>query len=351
MTKIRVALIGIGNCASSLLQGLQYYTEDDSRPGLWHRKVGGYGIGDLKVVAAFDIDSKKIGLELADAAFRQPNVAQKYWALEPPGINVREGVLKDGLSSQLSSMIDARSGTTEEVSSALRETETDIVVSLISSGLDGSSRGYAEAAINAGCSFVNATPSAIASDSELEGRFRSSKLVVAGDDLMSQFGGTAFHKGILDFIHSRGITVLRSYQLDVGGGTETLNTLDEDIRGLKRGMKTASIAVEVPYQIETVAGTTDYVDYMLNNRTSYFWIEGRGFLGSEDRIDIYLKTSDGPNAGNVLFDVIRAVQSAKDKEEYGAVPEICGYGFKKSPNASKLGEAQTGFATNFLRVG
>ena len=347
-SKIRLALIGIGNCASSFLQGLQYYSEDDSKPGLWHVKVGGYAIADLEVVTALDIDSRKIGLDVANAAFTRPNVAQKHMELKPIGVSVKKGILKDSLSSHLRNLIDPLSGSEEELLSALREDSVDIVVNLISSGLDDSSRAYALASLNAGCSFVNATPSVVASDPSLSTRFSNSKLVLAGDDLLSQFGGTAFHKGILDLMHSRSITILRSYQLDVGGGAETLNTLDERIRGLKREMKSSAIAVELPYEVETVAGTTDYVDYMQNNRTSYFLIEGRGFLGSEARVDIYLRTSDGPNAGNVLFDLIRAVKAAKDRGEYGAVPQICSYGFKKSPRTSKLGQAQAAFAVSFV---
>ncbi len=348
MPKIRVALVGIGNCASSLLQGLRYYGEDDSRIGLWHRQLGGYSVSDMEVVAAFDVDSKKIGLDLADAAFTIPNVAQKHFELKPFGVKVQKGLLEDNFPSKLKSVIHAESAMADEVISTLKNERVDVMVNLISSGLDHSSKAYAKAAVDARSSFVNATPSTVASDSRFQASFRVSRLVLAGDDLMSQFGGTAFHRGILDFIHSRGMRVVRSYQLDVGGGTETLNTLDEDIRALKRSMKTSSIVVEIPYEIDTVAGTTDYVDYMGNNRTSYFWIEGGGFLGSEARIDVYLRTSDGPNAGNVLFDVIRAIKFSEEKGEYGVIQEICNYGFKKSANPVKLHQAYESFGSKYL---
>ncbi|MGQ9718699.1 MAG: inositol-3-phosphate synthase [Nitrososphaerales archaeon] len=347
--RIRIALIGVGNIACSLVQGMGYYGEDDSRMGLWHRSVGGYKVGDLEVVEAFDIDDRKVGLDLSEAIFSKPNVARRYFDVGPLGVKVKRGFLHDELSHHLRSSLDIRDEDPSDMVGALRSSRADVLVNLISSGLDRTSKAYAEIAQKSGCCFVNATPSLIASDEQFANRFREADLVVAGDDLMSQFGGTAFHKGILDFMHERGIRIMKSYQLDVGGGNETLNTLDEDVKFTKRRMKTKAISTELPYEFETVAGTTDYVDYMLNDRTSYYWIQGESFLASPIKVDIYLRTSDGPNAGNVLLDVVRAVKAAKDKKSFGAPLEICGYGFKHTSKNVGLRDAYRDFALKYVK--
>ena len=347
--KIRIALIGIGNCACSLVQGISYYGEDDSRDGLWHRLVGRYKVSDLEIVEGFDINAKKIGLDLSEAIFSKPNVAKKYFNVEPSNVKVKKGFLYDELSNHLRNSFDVKNGEPYDIIDRLKNSKVDVLVNLISSGLDKTSKSYAEVANKAGCCFINATPSLIASDENFVGKFKEENLVVIGDDLMSQFGGTAFHKGILDFMHNRGIKIKKSYQLDVGGGTETLNTLNEDVKFMKRNMKTKAISIELPYKFETVAGTTDYVDYMQNDRTSYYWIQGEGFLGSSVRFDIYLRTSDGPNAGNILLDVIRAVKVAKDEGDFGAPLDICGYGFKHAPKNIKLKDAYQNFTSKYIK--
>ncbi|MCP8303925.1 MAG: L-myo-inositol-1-phosphate synthase [archaeon] len=346
--KIKVALIGVGNSACTLTQGMGYYSEDDSRNGLWHKVVGGYRVKDLELVGAFDVDSKKIGLDLSEAIFSKPNVAEKYLDLKPLNVEVKRGILYDEFPHHLKNSLDVDAGEPDDIVDALKSSKADVLVNLILSGLDRTSKAYAEIAIESKCCFINATPSPIASDKAFVEEFKEADLVVAGDDLMSQFGGTAFHKGVLDFMHGRGIKITRSYQLDVGGGTETLNTLDEDIKFMKREMKTRAISMELPYEFETVTGTTDYVDYMRNKRTSYYWIQGDGFLGSPIMVDIYLRTSDGPNAGNILLDVIRAVKVAKDRGEFGAPSEICGYGFKNTLKPVKLKDAHQNFSLRYI---
>ncbi|MCP8311749.1 MAG: hypothetical protein L6M37_02200 [Candidatus Methylarchaceae archaeon HK02M1] len=346
--KIKVALVGVGNSACTLTQGISYYGEDDSRDGLWHKVVGGYRAKNIELVGAFDIDSKKIGLDLSDAIFSKPNVAEKYLDLKPLNVKVKKGILHDELPYHVKKSLDVDAGEPDDIVDVLKSSRAEVLVNLILSGLDRTSKAYAEIAIESKCCFINATPSPIAFDRAFVEKFKEANLVVAGDDLMSQFGGTAFHKGALDFMDSRGIKITRSYQLDVGGGIETLNTLDEDIKFMKREMKTRAISMELPYKFETVTGTTDYVDYMKNKRTSYYWIQGDGFLGSPIMVDIYLRTSDGPNAGNILLDVIRAVKVAKDKGDFGAPFEICGYGFKNTLKPVKLNDAYQNFALKYI---
>ncbi len=346
--RIRVALAGVGNTASAFLQGLVYYGVEENRQGLWHPKVGGYKVGDIDVVAAFDVSSGKVGLDLGEASFAGSNVFPRRVPFQAYGVRVSPGVLVEPLAETIRDSVKVVSADVGDVEAELVRCKADVLLSLISSGLDASTMGYAEAALKAGCSFVNVSPSPLVSDSGLVDRFKASRLVVAGDDLMTQFGGTAFHRGLLRFMDERGVRIVRSYQLDVGGGEETLNTLDENVRAAKRKVKTASISVELPYTVETVAGTTDYVDFLGDRRTSYFWVEGEGYLGEDVKMDIYLKTSDGANAGNILLDVVRAVQASRERGTYGAPDDVCGYGFKNPPSPRSISDSLKLFSERYL---
>lgn len=346
--EIRVAIAGVGNTASTFLQGLAYYRGDASRPGLWHPNVGGYGVADVNVVAAFDVNAGKVDAELSKAVFAAPNLVPRYVPLQETGVRVSFGVLDDPLPETIEGSMQVKQAAISDVADELKNRKTNVFVNLVSSGLHRTSRAYAEAALRAGCSFVNATPSPIVSDVNLVEKFRSASLVVAGDDLMTQFGGTAYHRGILSFMDRRGIRIVRSYQLDVGGGEETLATLDEGVKAAKRKVKTNAISVEVPYSFDTVAGTTDFVDFLGDRRNSYFWIEGEGFLGEPVKIDIYLRTSDGANAGNILLDTIRATQASRDRRIYGAPNSLCAYGFKNPPAPTNIDRALQAYAEEYL---
>ncbi len=343
----KVALAGVGNCASVFIQGLRFYS-GAQRKGLWHPNVAGLKPRDLQVVAAFDVDSRKVGLELSKAAFAPPNVARRYLPLPRSRVEVNPGISKGDAAPHLREAKLERSSA-EDVTRKLEESGADLLVNLISSGSAASSEEYARAALKAGCGFVNCTPSLVLKNNKLVAGFQKAKLPLVGDDLMSQFGGTIFHKGLLGLMVRRGIKIGKSYQLDVGGGSETLNTIDEGIKMAKRQVKTTTVASEVPYKFETIAGTTDFVDYMGNDRTSYFWFEGGTFMESGISVDIYLRSSDGANAGNVLFDVIRATYRCKVTGKMGTVGEICAYGFKSPPKQMHYDEAYTKFASLYIR--
>ncbi|MGA2874828.1 MAG: hypothetical protein ABSE82_04720 [Nitrososphaerales archaeon] len=341
MPKIKVAILGVGNVASALVQSV--YAKQI--PGLWHKRVGGHAFSDVEIVAAFDVDKRKIGLELSDAIFQAPNVGPKFSKVPKTKIIVKTGILKDPPPRHLAdSLVE-----TDSIVKELKESGAVIALSLIPSGMHKTSVAYANQCLAAGVSFVNTTPSIVALKSDLRTKFQKAKLVLVGDDLMSQFGGTAFHKGILDFINSRGIEIEKSYQLDVGGGNETLNTISEDVKVEKRDIKTESIAAEVPYKFATVAGTTDYVDYMGNNRTSYFWIAAKGAFDSKVEIDVYLRTNDGANAVNVILDVIRAVSYSLKRKQFGSPAEINNYGFKELPEPVLLHRAHAEFTKKFVK--
>jgi len=341
MPKIKVAIIGVGNVASALVQS----THSKKLPGLWRKRVGGYNFSDVEIVAAFDVDKRKIGLELSEAIFRAPNVGQKFAKVPSTKVVVKTGIVKDTPPAHIA---DSTVGT-DTIVEHLKESGASIALNLIPSGMPKTSVAYAKQCVEAGVSFVNATPSLVATKADLQRKFKKAKLVLVGDDLMSQFGGTAFHKGILDFINSRGIKIEKSYQLDVGGGNETLNTISEDVKIEKRDIKTEAVAAEVPYKFATVAGTTDYVDYMGDNRTSYFWISAKGVFDSNVEIDVYLRTNDGANAVNVLLDVIRAVSYSKKRKQFGTPSEICNYGFKKLARPVLLHSAQAEFNKKYVK--
>ena len=344
---VKIALAGVGNLASVFLQGLKFYSQGE-RKGLWHPNVAGFTPKDIQVVAAFDIDPRKVGLELSRAALAPPNVARRYVALPKTKVVVHAGVSKRDVPPHLSGAKLQRA-TAEDVTEQIEDSGAEILVNLISSGSTPSSEDYARAALGADCGFVNCTPSLVLRNSKLVADFHRAKLPLIGDDLMSQFGGTIFHKGLLGLLVKRGVKVSKSYQLDVGGGSETLNTIDEEIKMAKREVKTTSVASEVPYRFETVAGTTDFVDYMGNDRTSYFWFEGSGFMKSGISVDVYLRSSDGANGGNVLLDVIRATHRCMKVGRLGTVGEICAYGFKSPPKPAPFDEAYRKFAALYVR--
>jgi myo-inositol-1-phosphate synthase len=316
MADVKVAVIGVGNVGSTLIQGIDYYSGSGKTIGLWHQKVAGLKPSNIKIVSAFDIDPSKAGQRLSDVA---AGPARRNIAASSK-VTVKPGIMSDG------------NGKFERPAT-------------ISSGLDKTSIDYAKAALKAGVSMVNATPSRLATNSALARQFAQKKLIIAGDDLLSQFGGTAFHKAMIDFMVERGIHVDKSYQLDVGGSAETRNTMDERVRMMKRAMKTGSIGMEAPYKFESVAGTTEYTDFLGDSRNSYYWMSSEGFLGSKVVMDLTLRTSDGANAGNVLLDIIRAIAGARGAK---AIEVINAYGFKNPPKKHKIREAYSAFAESFV---
>jgi myo-inositol-1-phosphate synthase len=337
MADIRVAVIGVGNVGATFVQGIDYYSGKIT-VGLWHQKVAGLKPSNVKVVAAFDIDPAKVGKSLSQAA---TGSTRKHHELKDSKVIVSPGILADS-NGKISNPAKI---STDDFAKELKKSGAQVVLNLVSSGMDKTSLEYAKAAHAARASFVNATPAKVATNPALAKKFAASRLVLAGDDLLSQFGGTAFHKGMIDFMVERGIHVKKSYQLDVGGSAETKNTMDERIRMLKRGMKTGSIGMEAPYRFESVAGTTEYTDFLGDSRNSYYWMSSEGFLGSNIVMDLTLRTSDGANAGNVLLDVVRATAKKGKASKMSEV--LSAYGFKNPPKQFKIREAYSNFVSMF----
>jgi myo-inositol-1-phosphate synthase len=338
LTELRVAIAGIGNSASSLIQGLQYYTETRNSLGLLHDTLGKYSVKNIKFVAAFDIDKNKIGKDLSEAIYAKPNKATKITDLNLAGVIVHMGHHPDSLKGNTMSHIELAEFNPVDVVKVLKESKTDIFVNLISGGADNASRLYADAALKAGCGFLNATPAGIVNDISISSQFKKNGLPIAGDDLMSQMGATAVHIGLLEFLDSRGVHIEESYQLDVGGGSESINTL-EKTRDIKRSIKTEAVKKHIPYEFELVSGSADFVDFLENGRDSFFYIKGSYYGGAEFTLDMKLSTEDSPNAGAVLVDAIRGLMIAKDKGMGGPIEPVCSYAFKRPPRRYKMPEA------------
>jgi myo-inositol-1-phosphate synthase len=344
LSKIKVALIGVGNCASAFVQGLQYYGkfEKENCVGLRNPSLGGLTPRDIEVVAAFDVDDRKVGKDLAEAILATPNNAPKVTSVPSTGVVVNKGQLLDGIGNYTKNIVQVSNTPDSNVAGILKETGAEIVVNLLPSGATKASQWYARQALAADCAFVNATPNFIASDAAWAKLFDEARLPLAGDDLIDQVGSTALHKTLLKLLSMNGVRITETYQLDVGGGTESLDTLDRT-RDTKRVIKTQSVAASLPYKADVVAGSTDYVDFLQNKRDSYFWISGVYFCNAPMQIDLKFSTVDAPNAGSVLFDIVRAMKIALNKKLKGAIMPVCAYAFKRPPQLVPLETAEEMF--------
>jgi len=343
--KVKVALIGVGNCASSFIQGIQYYNKfqkPEDCIGLRNPTLAGLNPKDIQIVAAFDVDERKVGLDLSEAIFAQPNNAPKVCDVPTMGVTVSKGPLLDGVGDSTKAIVQISKASDANTVNVLKESGTEILINLLPSGAAKATQWYAEQALLAGCAFVNATPNFIASDPAWAKKFEASNLPLVGDDLVDQVGSTALHKTLLKLLSDNGVKINETYQLDVGGGTESVDTMDRT-RDAKRTIKTESVASAIPYKTEIVAGSTDYVDFLQNKRDSYFWISGVYFCNTPMKIDLKFQTTDAPNAGSVLFDIVRAVKVALNKKLSGAVEPVCAYGFKRPPKMMTLEAAEEQF--------
>ncbi|UCF45073.1 MAG: inositol-3-phosphate synthase, partial [Candidatus Bathyarchaeota archaeon] len=250
----------------------------------------------------------------------------------------------DGIGKGTKNIVRLSNTPDSEVAEILKQTDAEIMINLLPSGATNASKWYAQQALAANCAFINATPTFMASDPTWAKKFETAQLPIAGDDLIDQVGSTTLHKTLLKLLSNNGVRIRETYQLDVGGGTESLDTLDRT-REAKRTIKTQSVASSLPYKAEVVAGSTDYVDFLQNNRDSYFWISGAYFCNAPMRIDLKFSTVDAPNAGSVLFDVVRAMKIALNKKLKGAIVPICAYAFKRAPQMLPLETAEKTFTT------
>ncbi|MFX1582343.1 MAG: inositol-3-phosphate synthase [Promethearchaeota archaeon] len=350
MGKIKIALAGIGNCASSLVQAIYHYgnpTKATESAGLAHPMIGNYAVSDIEIVAAFDVHQDKVGKDLSEAIFAHPNNAPKFTEVQTKNVVVQRGPTLDGITPELSELVKESTAKPVDIPGVLKESGAHILVGLLPSGASEATYHYAGAALQAKCAYINTSPVMLASDRKWAQRFHEETLSIVGDDLMSQVGATALHRALLDFLVKRGVHIKESYQLDVGGATESLESLTR-ARDQKRSMKTNIVSKEVPYEVPITAGSTDYVYFLGNRRESYFYLRGQ-YIGNADfKIDLRLISEDAPNSTSILLDIIRGVQIGIDRGFTGPIDAVCSYGFKAPPHPYPLSLSETIFE-HFIR--
>jgi myo-inositol-1-phosphate synthase len=337
LSDIRVAIAGVGNCASALIQGVEYYrkvAEEENVPGLMHVNFGGYHISDIKFVTAFEVNKRKIGRDLGEAIFVEPNACAKF--AEVPNLNVKvlSGPILDGVASHMREsfqIYNEKETKPVDVAEALKETEVDMLVNFLPVGSYKAARHYAQAALDAGCAFVNCIPEFIASNNSWSKRFEKKQLPVAGDDVKSQLGATILHRNLIKLCLDRGVEVEETYQLNLGGNTDFENMTVEERLKTKRISKTEAVTSLVPYKVPTRIGPSDYVPFLGDKKICYVYIKGKKFGNQPVTVKAKLEVEDSPNSAGVVIDVIRAVKLALDREIGGPLTSISSYAFKHPP--------------------
>lgn len=334
--EIRVAIAGVGNCASTLVQGIEYYKnakETEKVPGLMHVNFGGYHVRDVRFVAAFEVNKQKIGLDLADAIWAEPNVAVKFCDVPRLGVKVMAGPVLDSVAPHMREPFRVYGEGTEpvDVAEVLREADADLLINYLPVGSYAASRAYAEACLDAGCAFVNCIPEFIATDPAWAKRFEDKGLPIAGDDVKSQLGATILHRVLAQLCVDRGVEIDETYQLNLGGDTDFLNMTVEDRLKTKRISKTEAVTSLIPYQVPTRIGPSDYVQFLGDKKICYIYLEGRKFGNRPITLTCKLEVEDSPNSAGVVIDVIRAVKLALDRKIGGVLTSMCSYAFKHPP--------------------
>jgi len=337
LPEIRVAIVGVGNSASALIQGIEYYKnakEEANVPGLMHVNFGGYHIRDVRFVAAFDVNKNKIGKDLAEAIFTEPNCVVKFANVPPLGVKVSSGPILDGVAEHMKEPFNVYSENetkTADVAEILKKTQTEILINYLPVGSWKATRFYAQAALDAGCAFINCMPEFIASDQQWSEKFKEKGLPVAGDDVKSQLGATILHRNLVRLCVDRGVIVDETYQLNLGGDTDFQNMTVEERLKTKRISKTEAVKSLVPYDLPTRIGPSDYVPFLGNKKICYLWLKGRKFGDRPLTLTVKLEVEDSPNSAGVVIDVIRAVKLALDRKISGPLISVSSYAFKHPP--------------------
>jgi myo-inositol-1-phosphate synthase len=331
LRKIKVAIAGVGNCASAIVQGVHYYTERGPDDGLTYWDVGGYTLADIEFVAAFDVSAKKVGKDLSQAIFQPPNNTLRITDVPKLGVEVKKGPVLDGIGKYLRGVVPVASQEDRDVVEELDKSGAEILVNYLPVGSAAASHRYEESALQAGTAFVNAIPVFIASDRDWAARFEKAKLPVAGDDVMSQMGATVLHKTLVKLAIDRGVKVDETYQLNIGGDTDFLNMLEESRLKDKRESKTSAVRAMSPYEVPTRIGPSDYVPFLENDKVCYIWLKGRYFGGSVVKVDLKLHVVDAYDSGGVMVDAIRGTKVALDRGIGGQLESLSAFCFKHPP--------------------
>ena len=334
--KVRVALIGVGNCASSLVQGVEYYKNakpDELVPGLMHVDLGGYHVRDVEFTAAFDVTTDKVGKDLAEAIWAHPNDTIKFADVPKTGITVSRGMTHDGIGKYLSEIVEKAPGSTEDVVGILKDTRTDVVVNYLPVGSEEATKWYTEQILNAGCAMVNCMPVFIAREAYWGKRFKAAGVPIIGDDIKSQVGATITHRMLASLFHERGVRLDRTFQLNFGGNSDFLNMLERDRLESKKISKTNAVAATLPYDLgkdNIHVGPSDYVPWLTDRKWAYIRLEGTSFgdvpLNAELKIEVW----DSPNSAGIVIDAVRLAKLALNNGLAGALEGPSAY-LMKSP--------------------
>jgi myo-inositol-1-phosphate synthase len=352
--KVRVAIVGVGNCASSLVQGVEYYknaAETDFIPGLMHVNLGGYHISDIEFSAAIDIDQDKVGKDLSEAIFSGPNNTYKFADVPTKGVKVVRGMTHDGLGKYLSQVITKAPGSTADIVNVLRDTGTDVVVNYLPVGSETATKWYVEQVLQAGCGFVNCIPVFIGREQYWRDRFEAERLPIVGDDIKSQVGATIVHRTLARLFRERGVKLERTMQLNVGGNTDFYNMLERDRLESKKISKTNAVTSQLDYDIganNVHIGPSDYVAWLTDRKWAYIRLEGRTFGDVPLNVELKLEVWDSPNSAGVVIDALRCAKLAKDSGVGGALLGPSAY-FMKSPAIQYTDEQARLMTEEFIR--
>jgi myo-inositol-1-phosphate synthase len=336
MGSVRVAIVGVGNCASSLVQGVEYYKDADPEsrvPGLMHVQFGPYHVRDIEFVTAFDVDAKKVGRDLAEAIVASENNTIKICDVPPTGVIVQRGPTMDGLGEYYREIITESDDEPVDVVAALQAARVDVLVSYLPVGSEQADHFYAQCAIDAGVAFVNALPVFIASDPEWAAKFTAAGVPIVGDDIKSQVGATITHRVMAKLFEDRGVELLRTYQLNFGGNMDFMNMLERKRLQSKKISKTQSVTSQIPHEMakaDVHIGPSDHVPWLDDRKWAYVRLEGRSFGDTPLNLEYKLEVWDSPNSAGVIIDAVRAAKIAKDRGIGGPVVSASSY-FMKSP--------------------
>jgi myo-inositol-1-phosphate synthase len=335
--KVRVAIIGVGNCASSLVQGVEYYKnakDNETIPGLMHARLGGYHIRDIEFTVAIDINVTKVGKDLSQAIFAEPNNTVKFSDVPNMNVPVVRGMTHDGLGKYLSQVITKAPGPTADIVKLLKDTKTDVVINFLPVGSEMATKWYVEQVIEAGCAFVNGIPVFIASSEYWAKRFRDAKLPILGDDIKSQVGATILHRVLTTLFVDRGVRLDRTYQLNFGGNTDFLNMLERERLESKKISKTGAVTSMLPYKLDPSnihVGPSDHVPWLSDRKWCYVRMEGTTFGDVPLNLEAKLEVWDSPNSAGVMIDACRCAKIALDRGLSGPIVGPSSYFFKTPP--------------------
>lgn len=336
MGEIRVAIVGVGNCASSLVQGVRFYRGVSANapvPGLMHVDLGGYRVDDVTFCAAFDVSRDKVGRDLADAIGAAPNNTRVFAQVPPSGVVVQRGPTMDGIGKYLRDVVHESDAAPVDVARALKESGADVLISYLPVGSEDATRYYAEQALAAGCGFVNCIPVFIASDPEWAARFERAGLPIVGDDIKSQVGATIIHRMLANLFRERGVRIDRTYQLNFGGNTDFQNMLERDRLESKKVSKTRAVTSQMDFDLppgDVHVGPSDHVPWLEDRKWAYIRLEGTTFGDVPLNVELKLEVHDSPNSAGVVIDALRCAKLAMDRGVAGALGGPSSY-FMKSP--------------------